>query len=253
MSMLDSQEAFEVSVVIPVFADPEGLGRCLDALDRQTCREFEVVVVDNGSPQPLAAPSGRSFPIRLVVCATPGSYAARNAGVAVAQGAVLAFTDADCVPEDQWLASGLAALRRAGGEVVVGGEVQYVMPEQRTGTALYQVFAGFRQGEIVAARKFAATANLFCTRAVFDQVGRFDERVFSGGDSEWCWRAAYRGYQTVFAPEAVVRTLPRQRLGAAVRQARRVAAGRARLAALQLPWVGAVGLQSIRSPLQGLR
>jgi len=94
---------------------------------------------------------------------------------------------------------------------------------------LYQLAAGFGQRANVERREFAATANLFCTKSQFRDVGPFDEALFSGGDRDWCWRALRQGIRVRFEPRCVVHTEPRVRLRDAVRQARRVAAGRVRL------------------------
>ena len=84
-----------ISVVVPVFNDEARLAGCLDALAMQTwpASHREVIVVDNGSVPPVALRAGAA---RVIVERRPGSYAARNAGVAAAAGEILAFTDADC-------------------------------------------------------------------------------------------------------------------------------------------------------------
>ncbi|MEM8761253.1 MAG: glycosyltransferase family A protein, partial [Pseudomonadota bacterium] len=101
-----------ISVIIPVFNDAGGLARCLDALARQTdAAPFEVIVVDNGSDPPLDPATLPALPsLRLIRETAPGSYAARNAGIAAARAAILAFTDADCRPRPDWLAAGHAAI-----------------------------------------------------------------------------------------------------------------------------------------------
>jgi cellulose synthase/poly-beta-1,6-N-acetylglucosamine synthase-like glycosyltransferase len=217
-----------VSVIVPVFQDPEGIRSCLRGLEQQSlpAEQFEVVVVDNGSVPPLAAPETVLRLIRLERCLAPGAYAARNAGVRAARGTYLAFTDADCVPDPRWLESGVRALETAGRDVLIGGEVRFLEPARRTAVSLYQTCAGFQQAENIAGRGFSATANLFCSRHAFDRIGPFAESLLSGGDREWAWRAARAGIETAFAPEAVVATPPRTSLGGALRQARRVAAGR---------------------------
>ena len=80
-----------VSVVIPVFNDPAGIRECIESLSRQTKIPSEVIVVDNGSEPPIPDTAG----LRIVREETPGSYRARNAGLAVASGDITAFTDAD--------------------------------------------------------------------------------------------------------------------------------------------------------------
>jgi glycosyltransferase involved in cell wall biosynthesis len=222
----------DVTVIIPVLDNEAGLAECLRGLDAQTYPRgcVAIVVADNGSTPPLDAARLGASDVTIVRCDTPGSYAARNEAVLAAGGKILAFTDADCVPDTDWLEQGVMALQADGASHVVGGEVLFRETNSRSGTALYQLRAGFGQEANVRDRGFTVTANLFCTIEQFRSVGPFDESLYSGGDREWCWRARRVGIGVRFAPRCVVRTLPRVRLRDAVRQARRVAAGRAQLA-----------------------
>ena len=221
-----------VSVVVPVFNDDAGVTNLLGALRLQTRRDFEVLVVDNGSLPPIKLGEYADLQVRLVQCPTPGSYAARNAGAAAALGQVLAFTDADCIPDPAWVEHGATRLLRVAPGAVVGGEVRLQPPDPRTGVGLYQYLVGFQQERNITAKGFSVTANLFCTREQFERIGAFDTRLLSGGDLEWGRRAARMGIRTVFVPEAVVTTRPRISFASAMRQARRVAAGRMRLETL---------------------
>ncbi|MGY0613170.1 glycosyltransferase [Luteimonas sp. A501] len=223
----------QFSVIIPVFNDQAGVTRCLRALAQQVVdrRLVEVVIVDNGSEPPILVEHVDALRVVLVRCETPGSYAARNAGVAASSGRILAFTDADCVPDSRWLESGGRAIEAHPAQVV-GGEVFVERPTKRTGTGLYQHLVGFRQRENIEERGFAVTANLLCSRETFREVGEFETALLSGGDQEWCLRAAHAGAPVRFEPSAIVRTEPRTSLNAAICQARRVAAGRRHLIAL---------------------
>src|SRR5260370_881912 len=110
-----------ISVVIPVRDGARVLPRCLDALAEQiSAPSFEVLVVDNGSRDqtPMIAANHPLSP-RVLSEAARGPYAARNTGLAVARGPVLALTDADCIPSPRWLAAGLAAIE-AGADLVGG-------------------------------------------------------------------------------------------------------------------------------------
>jgi len=99
-----------VSVIIPycqMFA--EKLARTMAALERQTYPRdlFEVLIVDDGSPEPLAQP--RSTPLNVTVVRQEdrgfGAARARNTGVRAATHDVLMFLDADMLPEKDWLAA----------------------------------------------------------------------------------------------------------------------------------------------------
>lgn len=220
-----------ISVIIPVFQDASGLASCLQGLVRQTVPldEFETIVVDNGSDPPIELPGVDLSRLTVLRCLTPGSYAARNAGALTAQGDILAFTDADCVPDPQWLEIGSRALEATDRDVIVGGEVKFIDPARPTAVSLYQTITGFQQSENIAEKGFSATANIFCRRDTLQHIGPFSESLLSGGDREWAWRAARAGIPTIFEANSVVRTLPRMSLGGALRQARRVAAGRLHL------------------------
>jgi glycosyltransferase involved in cell wall biosynthesis len=220
-----------VSVIVPVFNDPTGIKNCLMALSLQSypAARFEVIIVDNGSSPPIATPPLLPFRGRVEVCGKSGSYAARNAGAKIASGDILAFTDADCIPCVEWLTAGVAELGKHDNKCIIGGDVHISAPTVRTGVALYQYATGFQQKENIVNKGFTATANLFCTERQFAVVGPFDERLLSGGDRDWSWRAAQAGFGLAFAQLAFVDTAPRISLRSAIRQTRRTTAGRKHL------------------------
>src|SRR5690554_2289722 len=237
------------SVIIPVFNDVTGVARTLEGLSRQfwPMESIEVIVVDNGSEQPVVLPGEYPFPVQVIRCETPGSYAARNAGAAVAKGEVFAFTDADCIPCEHWLERGIASLIEGKGKWAVGGDVVFTPIDSPTSVALYQMAMGFGQESNIRDKRFSATANLFCTKAQFEEVGPFDERLLSGGDREWAWRASTHQISMSYQPEAIVYTEPRSTLRGAIRQARRVVAGRAGLRKLGLAHIGDAAVAKQRS------
>jgi glycosyltransferase involved in cell wall biosynthesis len=239
-----------VSVIVPVFCDQDGIDACLAALRNQTYASdcYEVIVVDNDSDPPIRIDARLSDFARVVVCRNPGAYAARNAGVGSARGEVLAFTDSDCVPDTAWIQAGVTALQRESG-CVIGGEVAFSLSTRPTAIERYQYLTGFMQAENIKRLGFTATANLLASRSQIDRIGPFNERLLSGGDREWCWRAARAGFAVKYAPDAIVRTRPRTSLASAIRQARRVAGGRNALRRLGLDHVPPIGLEPHRSAM----
>ena len=239
-----------VSVIIPVFNDQAGVDSCLKALLLQSYphSRFEVIIVDNASITPIRISKAYADIARVITCASPGAYAARNAGIAVAQGDVLAFTDADCRPEPDWISAGLTALHASHSPCVIGGEVAMQLPPLPTSVELYQYLTGFMQLENVTNRGFTATANLFAFKSYFTEIGLFDEILLSGGDREWSWRAAKAGYRVEYAADAIVVTSPRKSLAAAIRQARRVAGGRYAMRRVNTRYITSTGLKPHRSP-----
>lgn len=199
-----------VSVIIPVFNDAERLKICLQALEQQTYPQqfYEVIVVDNASDSEqnisgVVAEFARSIAAYESV---PGSYAARNKGIALAKGDVIAFTDADCIPAADWLEAGVACLQenRCG---LVAGKISIFFEDDRqiTPVELYESITAFPQQKLLELRHFGATANLFTFRQVIAAVGGFDADLKSGGDIEWGQRVFNRGYKQVYSDAAVVR------------------------------------------------
>lgn len=218
-----------LSVIVPVFNDPTGLARCLDALADQSISQdrFEVIVVDNGSDPQVTIASYNSLCVRILNEPTPGSYAARNAGAGQARGSLIAFTDADCLPRSDWLERGMEALSGLRGNVVVGGAIRMCLPNEvdRNAAALYDLCLGLRQEDYWKNDGFLMTANLFVPASIFRSVGAFRTDIFSGGDREWCMRASSCGVDLRFCPDAVVDHPVRQGWKELHRKVLRIAGG----------------------------
>lgn len=218
----------EVSVVVPIHGDPEPLRHCLEALARQshppeTC---EVIVVDNGAAGDLSFVTALHPRARVVQEPRPGSYAARNRGIACARGAWIAFTDADCRPHPDWLARGVAKLAADPTVGLVAGHVEPVCadPARPRWSELYGLI-GFPQEQWARERHYAATANAFTRREVVDGVGSFDPRLKSMGDREWGERVHAAGWRVVHAPAARVDHPVRLGLRALLAREARLAGG----------------------------
>jgi glycosyltransferase involved in cell wall biosynthesis len=219
-----------VSVIIPVRNDPDSLGRCLDALRAQTfpAGDFEVIVVDNASTQDLGGVRRGHPEARWFRDEGSGSYSARNAGIREARGSVIAFTDADCIPDPRWLETGVAALGSGAG--VVGGELVWLDPVGR-GLNSWEIletvmFALGSIRQLIEERGFAITANLFTRREAFDRVGMFDDKLRSAGDREWVQRAVAGGLALRYCGEAIVRHPRRSTARDFLRKQRRLVGGR---------------------------
>jgi glycosyltransferase involved in cell wall biosynthesis len=89
----------EVSIVLPTYNRADTIGRAVDSVLRQTCEDWELIVVDDGSSDGTAERlEGRDPRVRLLRQANQGVYAARNAGIALGRGRFVAFLDSD----DEW-------------------------------------------------------------------------------------------------------------------------------------------------------
>jgi GT2 family glycosyltransferase len=193
-----------VSVIVPHFNDPRGLDICLASLQRQTYPKdhLEIIVGDNDSPQGLEhigqVIDGRA---RLVRVADRGAGPARNGAAAVASGDVLAFIDADCVAEPDWVAEGVAALSRYD---FVGGRVKVLVqdPQSMTPTEAFERVFAFDFETYINRKGFTGSGNLFCPRSLFERVGGF--RTAVSEDVDWSRRGQALGFRLGYAPGAVV-------------------------------------------------
>ena len=216
-----------VSVIVPVYNDAERLSVCLACLQAQSYSPMEVVVVDNGSRDLLAviAVAARYKFARLVCETTPGSYAARNRGIEVAKGEVLAFTDADCVPAMDWIAAGVAVLRSHPDCGLVAGAIEIVMNNSQHPVELFESVMALAQQKFVTQDHYGATANVFTWLAVFERVGRFNAALKSSGDVDWGQRVFAAGYAQIYAEKALVQHPARSSFAQLARQASRHAGG----------------------------
>ena len=160
-------------------------------------------MVDNGS-RDGTADALRSYGDRIVRLqeATRGPAAARNAGLRGARGEVVAFTDADCRVDPDWLTAVVAPLDnpRVG---IAGGTIRAIPPAsdvERFGELIHD----HRQAIEVFEPPYAITMNWASRRAVLDELGGFDERFRRCEDVDLSYRMTQAGYTLAFAPNAVV-------------------------------------------------
>lgn len=215
-----------ISVIIPAEGLAEGLEVCLSALQKQTLPPSEVIVVDNGFEGGGERLEQRAPYATVVTEERPGSYAARNAGLSVAKGSIVAFTDADCVPTPTWLEGALHFLQERPDVSIAAGYIEVtIRPEGPTAAEVLDARFGFPQESYVTELGFGATANLVVRRIAFQDAGLFRGDLRSGGDFEWCRRAGAAGHAIGFAPAAVVRHPARRTARAYLRKERRVMGG----------------------------
>jgi glycosyltransferase involved in cell wall biosynthesis len=105
----------KIAVIIPVKNVEDKIERCLVAVFNQTLKPFEVMIVD-GQSTDRTVENARKFPVRVLYENYGTVGGARQVGVENAKGEYLAFTDADCIPERNWLEN----LIKEFGEGVVG-------------------------------------------------------------------------------------------------------------------------------------
>lgn len=215
-----------VSVIVPVYKDEGGLGLCVKSLLDQSypTNRYEVIVVDNGLNPGISHALPADSRVRLIEEKRPGSYAARNAGIKISHGDVLAFIDADIEADTNWIAQGVTALAGRDGIGLVGGAIEFTFRAQGTPNLveLCDSLMHFDQKNYIEKFRYSVTGNLFTYRAVVDAVGPFDPELRSGGDREWGNRVDRHGYELVYAPAAFVHHPARSDMTQLIAKARRV-------------------------------
>lgn len=219
-----SDKTPRVSVIIPVRDRRSMLRGALEALAKQTYRDFEVVVVDDGSSdgsgeEVFAVPE---LCARIVRTEGIGAVAARRVGVETARGDVLGFTDSDCLPDPEWISVAMSSIDD-GADLVQGA----THPLRAVGLLERSVGVEWEDG-------LYATCNIFYTKAAYEEAGGFHsggEELLgfrSGGmarglgfgeDTLLGWNVRRRR-RAVFEPQAVVRhEVIRPSLGELVKRA----------------------------------
>lgn len=198
-----------LSVVIPAWRAADHLGACLDALARQTASDesFEVIVVDDASPDgtaDLAEARGARVVRRA---SNGGAAAARNNGAQAARGGVLVFLDSDVVPDPGLVEGclalfGLAPPDERAPSVATGRYAPE--PANDTRFARYKALWTWFCWEQTAAKTGTSGhiqgALAAIRRDLFLELGGFDESYEGGSveDYEFSLRLRQRGEQIVF-------------------------------------------------------
>jgi GT2 family glycosyltransferase len=199
------------SIVVPTHARLGQLAACLSALAQLNYSrdEFEVIVVDDGSPllpMEIVHRFADQMAVRLIAQTRAGPAAARNAGAANATGDYLAFTDDDCTPDPNWLHA-LAAALKSWPDIGVGGQTINALPENPYSAASQSLVDYlYQQWNTDSAPRFFTSNNFAVPAAGFNDIGGFDPRFpfAAGEDRDLCDRWLARGFRLAYAPEAIV-------------------------------------------------
>lgn len=225
-----------VSVIIPTYRDWQRLSTCLNALSRQSypVNKFEIIVVNNNPSD--AVPGNYVIPenCRIVTEAKPGSYAARNTGLKMSSGEIIAFTDSDCVPHSNWLKNAVEFMANHPQYARLAGKISLFYKDESLTTAeLYEKVYAFKQ-DFAVSKGASVTGNMFAARKVFDKIGQFNETLLSGGDYEWSIRAEKEGFRIAYGENAVVEHPARYSMKELVKKSKRTAAyfGKSKLSSI---------------------
>jgi len=211
-----------VSVVIGNYNGKQFLMPCLESVFNSTYKNFEIILVDDGSDDgsdKLAERKYKSFKNFKIVrkpVAHSGAASTRNYGAKAASGEYIAFLDNDTQVDPKWIDGLVSAVA----DKNVGGAQSMLFDYinrnriQTAGVKLipYTAWGVPRaQGELISEKWknqepiVAVTAGSIFKRELFEKIGYFDEALFAFvSDLEFSWRAWIAGKKIILAPESKV-------------------------------------------------
>jgi GT2 family glycosyltransferase len=196
----------KVSVVVCSYNGDRTLAACLDSLQQLNYPDYEVILVDDGSNDTTGQIAFRRSDVRFYRHERNlGLSVARNTGLTAAKGEIVAFTDADCRADPDWLyylVSELLDKEFAG----VGGP-NLLPPEDSPVAAAVMVSPGGPAHVMLTDRQaeHIPGCNMAFFKSVLDELGGFDPLFHAAGDDvDLCWRLQQAGYKIGFSPAAMV-------------------------------------------------
>ncbi len=199
-------EGQSVSIIIPTFNGASRICNCLEALIKQChARNAELFVVDDGSTDNTAEIVRRYSAVRLITQSNAGPAAARNRGAVQASGAILIFTDDDCVPANGWLEAMLEPFTYP---EVVGAKGVYRTCQNSLVARFVQIEYEDRYRRMARFPEidFVDTYSAAFRREPFLEMNGYDPSfpIACAEDVDLSYRMAMQGWKMRFVPEAVV-------------------------------------------------
>ncbi|MDD4759966.1 MAG: glycosyltransferase [Bacteroidaceae bacterium] len=199
------------SVVIPVFNRPDEVSELLSSLCSQRFKEFEVLVVEDGSTRTCCqevAAQGRALNVRYFMKPNTGPGLTRNYGAERAEGEYLIFLDSDCVLSEGYLEAVDAELNKEPADAFGGPDRAHVDFSSMQKAINYAMTSFFTTGGIRGGKKkldkfYPRSFNMGVKRTVFTALGGFSEMRF-GEDIDLSIRLFEAGYRCRLFPEAWV-------------------------------------------------
>ncbi len=198
----------QISVIVPTYNGAHKVQNCLQSLESQSFRDFEVIVVIDGSNDNTEITlKNKAYELpsfQLITQKNKGRSGARNAGVAAAEGKILLFVDDDMRLSTEALAQHVHFHERQADALLMGAafEEEALMQTdlQRYRAALSRKWsAPFAQAQALSKEDFfLMAAHLSMPKALFEALGAFDEALRDAEDYDLGKRAVEAGYPIYF-------------------------------------------------------
>jgi GT2 family glycosyltransferase len=194
-----------VSVVVCSYNGAATLEECLRSLKQLNYPHYEVILVDDGSTDQTASIAGRFPDVIYLRQENRGLSAARNVGAQRARGEVVAYTDSDCVADEDWLQYLVQEMRRQQVDVIGGPNVP---PPSDCNIARCVAASPGAPSHVMFDDRLAEHVpgcNMAFRRDKLLELGGFDDQFRQAGDDvDICWRFLEAGCRIGFAASALV-------------------------------------------------
>lgn len=197
-----------ISIIIPAYNVEKTIDKTIEALLKQNYpkKDYEIIIVDDGSTDKTVEVISK-FPVKLVKLKHKGPANARNIGAKKSRGGILLFTDADCVPDKNWIKNMVEPFKDQG---IVGASGTY---KTLNSEKLMARFVGYeieqRHQKMERQRfiDFIGTFSAGYRRDIFLKFKGFDTnfKISSGEDPELSYRISKEGLKMVFQKNAIVK------------------------------------------------
>ena len=195
----------KVSVVVCVYNGERTLDACLASLEKLRYPNYEVIVVNDGSTDATREIAEGYDYTRLIHQENKGLSEARNVGIRAATGDIIAFTDADCMADVDWLTH-LVARFQASDFAAVGGP-NLTPPDDSFVASCVAVSPGAPTHVLLddEVAEHIPGCNMAFRREALAAIDGFDPIFRAAGDDvDLCWRLQNKGYKIGFSGAAVV-------------------------------------------------
>ncbi len=217
----ENPPSLRISVIVCTFNGTATLRACLESLVRLRYPDFEVLVIDDGSTLDVASIANNFPQVRYVRQGHAGLSVARNLGASLATGEILAYTDDDCLADEDWLTY-LAAGFNDPQWVAAGGP--NIPPQPRNRTEAVVAAAPGAPAHVLLTdceAEHLPGCNLAIRKAALEAIGGFRAHYrVAGDDVDICWRLREAGGKLRFMPGAMVWHHRRYTVRAYLRQQR---------------------------------
>ena len=200
-----------LSVIIPVYNRPDEVRELLDSFAGQSFRDFEIIVVEDGSKvrckQIVDSFAGR-LPVRYLEKENGGPALARNFGARSATGEYLLFLDSDTVLPEGYLANVAAFLQSTPADLFGGPDMasaSFTPLQKAISYSMTSFFTtgGIRGGKKKISRFIPRSFNMGVRRSVFEQAGGFSPMRF-GEDMDLSMRILEAGHSSALVQSAAL-------------------------------------------------